>query len=158
MLCVNHLFQGTNDRYWEYKRKLLNGIGHEIGEGTKVVGPIRLYGKLHTGKDVWLGTNFTIHGLGNVYIGSNCDIAPDVTCLTGSHLIGDSERRAGEGITKDITVGNGCWICARSTLVGGCKIGDSSVVAACACVTGSVADNTMVGGVPAIKMRAINAR
>lgn len=157
MFCVNYLFQGTNDRYWERKRKLLNAIGHEIGEGTKVVGPVRLYGKLHTGKNVWLGTNFTIHGLGNVYLGSNCDIAPDVTCLTGSHEIGTHERRAGQGVTQDIVIGDGCWICARSTLVGSCHVGNGSIIAAGAVVNAEIDSNSIAGGIPAKVIRKLES-
>lgn len=147
-LCVNHIYAGTNARYWEVKRKLLNSIGHEIGENTKVVGPVRIYGKLKTGKNVWLGTNFTLHGLGQVQIGDCCDIAPDVTCLTGSHEIGDYSRRAGTGITNNISIGNGCWIGARSTIVGGAEIEDGCVVAAGACVVNSAPADTLIGGVP----------
>ena len=147
-LCVNRIYAGTNARYWEVKRKLLNNIGHEIGENTKVVGPVRIYGKLKTGKNVWLGMNFTLHGLGQVQIGDCCDIAPDVTCLTGSHEIGDHSRRAGTGITKNIRIGNGCWIGARSTIVGGAEIGDGCMVAASACVVNSIPADTLIGGVP----------
>lgn len=147
--CVNHLYKGTNERNWEKKRKLLNWIGHEIGEGTKVVGPITLYGVLHTGKNVWLGTDFTIQGLGHVYIGDNCDIAPSVMCLTGTHELGAEERRAGKGKNEDIIIGSGCWICARSTIIGGNRIGDGVVVASGATVTKNIPGNVMVGGVPA---------
>lgn len=154
-ILVNRVYAGTNEKHWEKKRRLLNSIGHDIGEGTKIVGPVTLYGRLHTGRDVWLGTGFTIHGLGEVFIGNNCDIAPEVVCLTGGHQIGGSERRAGEGTTQNITVGDGCWVCARSTLVGGCSVGNGAVVAACACVVQDVDRNTMVGGVPAKTLKRL---
>ena len=154
-LCVNHIYAGTNSRYWEIKRKLLNSIGHEIGENTKVVGPVKIYGKLKTGKNVWLGTNFTLHGLGQVQIGDCCDIAPDVTCLTGSHEIGDHSRRAGTGIIREVRIGNGCWIGAGSTIVGGTEIGDGCVVAACTCVVKSAPADTLIGGVPGKVIREL---
>ena len=126
----------------------MNSIGHSIGKGTKIVGPVRIYGKLIVGEDVWLGENFTVHGLGQVIIGDRCDIAPDVTCLTGSHEIGDTKRRAGQGTTNDITIGNGCWICARSTLIGPTIIGEASVISAGCVVTKEVPANVLIGGVP----------
>ena len=144
---VNKTFAGT--KKWEQKRKVLNSIGHDLGKGTKVVAPIVLQGILHTGSDCYLNRGFSLYGLGEVFIGDNCDIAPDVTFLTGSHIIGDETRRAGDGTTKNITVGNGTWICARSTIVGGVKIGNGVVVAAGAVVTKDVPDNVLVGGVPA---------
>lgn len=155
LFLVNHIYQGTNPKHWEKKRKLLNSIGHSIGEGTKVVGPVRLYGRLNVGKDVWLGENFTVHGLGEVQIGSNCDIAPDVVFLTGSHKIGGSDRRAGEGTTNNISIGDGCWIGARSTLVGPLEVGQACVIAAGSVVNKSVDVNALVGGVPAKLIRTL---
>ena len=151
---VNKTYAGT--KKWEQKRKILNGIGHEIGENSKVVGPVILQGKLHVGKDTYVNRGFALYGLGEVFIGDNCDIAPDVTFLTGSHKIGDKSRRAGEGTTENITVGNGTWICAKSTIVGGVKIGNGVVIAAGAVVTKDVPDNVLVGGVPAKIIRKLD--
>ncbi len=155
LFLINHVYQGTNPKYWEKKRKLLNSIGHAIGEGTKIVGPVRIYGKLQVGKNVWLGENFTVYGLGTVRIGDNCDVAPDVVCLTGSHEIGGPERRAGKGTMNDLSIGNGCWVCARSTLIGPLTISDSSVIAAGSVVNRPVDENTLVGGVPAKVIRTL---
>ena len=147
LFLVNRIYVGT--KHYKTKRKLLNAIGYSIGDGTKVVGPIEVYGNLTVGKDCWIGKNLKINGNGSVTIGDNCDIAPEVTFLTGGHKIGTHERRAGEGESYNITVGNGVWIGARSTLLNNITIGTSSVVAACSCVVKSVAPNTLVAGVPA---------
>ena len=48
----------------ERKRKLLNAIGHESGEGTKIVGPVFLTATLETGKDCWIGADFKATGNG----------------------------------------------------------------------------------------------
>ena len=144
---VNHLFAGTP--YFEKKRKLLNAIGHEIGEGTKIVGPIYCSGTMKIGRDCWIGRNFTVNGNGFLTIGDRCDIAPDVSVLSGGHDIGNSERRAGEGRVYSISVGDGVWIGARATLGKNIVVGSGSVIAACACVMDSVKENTLVGGVPA---------
>ncbi len=147
--CVNKRFVGTRQKNFEKKRRLLNAIGHEIGEGTKVVGPVECTGKLVVGRNCWIGKNLKVNGNGTVTIGDNCDLAPEVTFQTGGHELGSHERRAGEGFNKDITVGNGCWIGVRSTILGGVSIGDGSVIAACACVNKSIEADTLVGGVPA---------
>lgn len=152
--CINRLLVGT--RCFDAKRRLLNWIGHEIGEGTKIVGPVFCTGKLKVGSNCWLGRNFTVHGNGLVEIGDNCDIAPDVMFLTGGHEIGDQTRRAGKGETYSISVGNGTWIGARATISGETKIGSGCVVAACACVVSDIGDNTLVGGVPAKTIRELS--
>lgn len=153
--CVNKRFAGTKPKYFEKKRALLNSIGHSIGVGSKIVGPVFCTGKLVVGENTWIGRNLTVNGNGTVFIGNNCDIAPDVAFQTGGHEIGDAQRRAGKGFNKDISVGNGCWIGARSSVLGGVKIEDSAVVAACACVCKDVEQNTLVGGVPARLIRKL---
>lgn len=155
LYLINHVYAGTKTRYFERKRKLLNSIGHQIGEGTKVVGPVYCTGKLITGNDCWIGADFTIRGNGTVTIGNNCDIGPDVSFQTGGHTIGTAERRAGDGVTHNIMVGNGTWIGARSTFVNSISVGNACVIAACACVTKNVGDNTLVGGVPAKEIREL---
>ena len=144
---VNRLFVGV--KRFEEKRKLLNWIGHQIGEGTKIVGPIDCTAELEIGKSCWIGKNFVVNGNGKLTIGDNCDIAPEVSFQTGGHEIGTTERRAGKGVKYNIQVGNGCWIGARSTILGGVSIGNGCVIAACACVTKSTEENTLYGGVPA---------
>ncbi len=152
---VNKVYAGTKPKYFEKKRRLLNKIGYEIGEGTKVVGPIYCTGKLKIGKNCWIGKSLMINGNGEVTIGDNCDIAPEVAFQTGGHLIGDSSRRAGKGIISNITVGDGCWIGTRATIINNTKIGNSCVVASCACVTKDIGDNLLVGGVPAKIIREL---
>lgn len=147
LFLVNKVYVGT--KYFKIKRRLLNSIGYSIGDRTKIVGPVELCGGLTIGKDCWIGKNLKINGNGNVTIGDRCDIAPEVTFLTGGHEIGTPERRAGHGESYNIAVGDGVWICARSTLSNNIIIGDSSVVAACSCVLKNVPPNTLVGGVPA---------
>ncbi len=152
MWLVNNAYKKWTDKNFQKKRQLLNALGHNIEEGTKIIGPITISSSVSTvniGKDCFIGTGFTVHGNGTVTIGNNCDIAPDVAFLTGGHLIGDEQRRAGKGETYTITVGNGVWIGARSTILMNTNISDSCVVAACSCVTKSTEKNTLIGGVPA---------
>ena len=144
---INHFYQGTH--FFKRKRSLLRWAGYEIGEDTKVVGPFFCTAELRVGRACWIGRGFSIDGNGSVSIGDCCDIAPYVNILTGSHLIGDSSRRAGEGINTDVTIGNGTWVGARATIVGDSDIGSGCVIGACAMVKGSVPDNAMYGGVPA---------
>ncbi len=150
---INNVYSGTGN--FEKKRKLLNKLGHQIGEGSKVVGPVFATGRLVTGKECWIGKNLRLNGNGTVVIGDNCDIAPEVTFQTGSHNIGSHKRRAGEGYNDDIVIGNGCWIGVRSTILGGIKLGDGCVVAACACVTKEFGDDVLVGGVPAKEIKEL---
>ena len=144
---VNHKLAGP--RKYERKRKLLNSIGYELGEGTRVVGPIFCTGKLIVGKNCFLGRDLTINGNGTVIIGDNCDIAPSVMFLTGGHEIGSFEHRAGKGEKYTVRVESGTWIGARSTLGKNITVGQGCVVGTCSCVLKNVEEHCLVGGVPA---------
>lgn len=57
---VNHVFAGT--RFFRCKRRMLRSIGYEIGENTKIVGPIFNTGTLRIGADCWIGRILYHHG------------------------------------------------------------------------------------------------
>lgn len=149
MFLVNNFFSGTN--FFKIKIYLLKSIGYEIGENSKIVGPLFI-GRavnLKIGSNTWVGKNLTIHGNGDVLIGDNCDLAPEITFLTGSHKIGNSERRAGEGISFNYKVGNGNWIGAKSVFINGASIGNSNIVAANSLVTKNFDNDLLILGSPA---------
>lgn len=153
MFLVNHILAGP--RCFHAKRRLLRFVGYEIGDGTRVVGPLFCTGTLRIGRDSWIGRNFTLEGNGLVEIGDCCDVAPGVTFLTGGHRIGGPDRRAGTGETYEIHVGDGTWIGAHAVLGKSVTVGKGAVIAACACVMSDVSENTLVGGVPARVIREI---
>lgn len=154
MFLINHFLSGT--RCFRLKRRLLRVAGFQIGEGTKVVGPVFCTGKLSVGRDCWIGRNLEVNGNGSVEIGDNCDIAPDVAFITGGHEMGSAKRRAGKGESYTISVGSGTWIGARATISGTVRIGQGCMVAACACVVSDVPANSLVGGVPAKQIRELD--
>lgn len=153
IFLVNYVYAGTN--HFDKKITLMRKLGHKVGNGTKIVGPVFCTGKLNIGDNCWIGKNLIVNGNGIVTIGNNCDIAPEVIFQTGGHEIGGTGRRAGKGIRYNVNVGNGCWIGARSTILGGVTIEDSCVVAACACVCKNIDKNSLVGGVPARLIRKL---
>lgn len=153
---INHILKGN--RFYNSKRKVLNMIGCSIAENVRIVGPIQFhYGtKLEVGKGTFIGTSFTIHGNGNIIIGEECDIAPEVIILTGSHELGNHYKRAGKGYCENVSIGSGCWICARACILPGKQIGDGCVVAAQSLVNKNIADDYLVGGVPARPIRKLS--
>lgn len=153
---VNKIYVGADKKNFEKKRRLLIRLGYEIGENTKVVGPILSHNPIKIGKNCWIGANLTVYGIGNVSIGDNCDLAPDIIFLTGGHNIGDHSRRAGHGQIYSIHVNDGVWIGARSTIGKNVTIADGSIIAACACVMQNVESDTLVGGVPARVIRKLD--
>ena len=156
MFLVNNLFAGAY--LFEVKRRLLNGIGYSLGEGTKVVGPVYCPGKLKTGTNCWLGRNLTIHGNGTVEICDDCNIAPDTTFLTGSHEDAPLETETGEELPPSICVEEGCWIGTGAILCQNVTIGKGCMIIPGTCVMKTLPEKTLVGGVPARVMKKLDEK
>jgi acetyltransferase-like isoleucine patch superfamily enzyme len=91
-----------------------------------------------------------------VTIGRNVQIGPRVCFETVSHGL-VFRPGAGRGdIVRPIIVEDEVWIGAGAIITGGVTIGRGAVVAAGAVVVGDVAPGTIVGGVPAKLIRAID--
>ena len=141
-------------KHTHLKSKLFNKIpGCSIGKNSTIVGPIYLNGtSLTIGDDCFIGHDLKCEGNGSIQIGNRCDIAPNVTFLTGSHEIGNKERRAGFGKTLKIIIADSCWIGANTIILGkedGLVVNESSVVGCASNVLNNVESSTLVAGNPA---------
>ena len=84
-----------------------------------------------------------------VKMGNDVWIGPNTLITTVNHPLDAAGRRKHLGIAKPVVIGNDVWIGGSVTILPGVHIGNNVVVAAGAVVTHDVADNTLVGGVPA---------
>ncbi|NVZ21659.1 DapH/DapD/GlmU-related protein [Pseudomonas costantinii] len=146
-------------RLFAVRAALLRFAGVEIHPDVKFCGRGWIYGRgrLVIGEGTWLspGNIFNTHQEADIQIGSRCDLGPGIEFIVGSHEIGPGERRAGKGTARPIRIGNGCWIGAKSVILGGVTIGDGAIVAAGAVVTRDVPPHTLVAGVPALAKRQL---
>lgn len=146
-------------RLFGVRRFLLRVMRVEIASDACVCGRGWIYGRgrLVIGAGSWLSPGVVIHTHADVavVIGERCDIGPGVEIVTGSHVIGGTDRRAGRGTAAAVTVKSGCWIGARALILGGVTIGAGSIVAAGAVVARDVAGDTLAAGVPAIARRTL---
>jgi acetyltransferase-like isoleucine patch superfamily enzyme len=109
--------------------------------------------KEHTPKSVYFNTMS-----GKIIVGKNTVFSEDVLVLTGKHKfiseienINDLHDVPKQG--RDIIIGNNCYIGGGAIIIGPVVIGDYSVICAGAVVTKNVPEKTMVGGVPAKKIK-----
>jgi acetyltransferase-like isoleucine patch superfamily enzyme len=140
----------------EEMRDLLGQItGTEIDNSTAIFPPFYVnYGR-HTkiGKNVFINFDCVFLDLGGIVIEDGVFIGPKVSLLTEGHPLSPHERHS-------LTVGpihikRNAWIGANATITAGVTIGENAVVGAGAVVTKDVADNTVVGGVPAKSIKKI---
>jgi acetyltransferase-like isoleucine patch superfamily enzyme len=148
-------------QWFTLRRRVANVLGVHAGDGTRLVGHIRKYGRSRVliGDQCFVGNDsaWYAHGSAIIRVGSNCVIAPGVMFHNGTHHKGPSTRRAGAGVTMDIVVGDGCWLGARCTVLAGARIGAGTIVAAGATViAGSYPDNVLLAGVPARPVRTLD--
>lgn len=105
------------------------------------------------GKDTFVNYNCIFDNLGNIEIGNNCAIGPQVMFATITHEIGVESRRAGAVIAKPITIEDGCWIGARATILPGVTVAKGCIIAAGAVVTKDCERNGLYAGVPASRIK-----
>lgn len=84
--------------------------------------------------------------IAKIKIGNNCFCGMNVCLICVSHRIGTSAKRAADNTYQNITIGDGCWIGANTTILSGVTIGSGSIVAAGSVVTKSIPPNSLSGG------------
>jgi maltose O-acetyltransferase len=113
------------------------------------------------GTNIEVGDNFlanynvTILDITKVTIGNDVMIGSNSLISTVNHPITPQGRRDHLGIASPVTIGNDVWLGGNVTILSGVTIGNNVVVAAGAVVTKDVADNSLVGGVPAKLLKII---
>ena len=143
-------------RCFRLKRMLLRLSGATIGKNVRICSSVMIIGSgsLEIGDNTWVGHRVLLTSSSCISIGKYVDIAPNAYIGTGTHDVTPSlEKIGGVELSKDIKIGDGCWICANSTILPGVSIGDKCVVAAGAVVSKSFLNRKLIAGVPAIVYR-----
>jgi acetyltransferase-like isoleucine patch superfamily enzyme len=103
---------------------------------------------LNIGTDTYIGPGAILGIGGHVSIGSNCQIGAGFTVVAENHTIGPLGASHSDVVREGISIGNGCWIGHRVTIVDGVTLGDGCVVGAGAVVTKSFPPGSTIVGVP----------
>ena len=137
-------FMAPNDKH------IINiGDRTKVRRGAEWIGPITVGAGCSFNRDSYVRAN--------VKIGDNCNIGAFTKLITDTHEIGGPSRRAGQWSFPEIRIGNGVFIGANVTVLGGVTIGDGAVIAAGSLVNKDVPPNTVYGGVPAKKIRDLDS-
>ncbi|EOT48633.1 MULTISPECIES: sugar O-acetyltransferase [Enterococcus] len=110
---------------------------------------------IHVGKEFLMNYNGTILDVAKVEIGDYVMIGPNTLISTVNHPLSPKMRRQNLATATPVKIGNDVWIGANVTILPGVTIGSNVVIAAGAVVTKDVADNCVIGGVPAKLIKAI---
>jgi len=139
------------------RQSLLEELFGSCGDDCDIEPPFRCdYGyNIHVGKNFYANFDCVILDVCRVEIGRNCQIAPGVHIYTATHPLNASERTNGLEYGKPVTIGDNVWIGGQAILNPGVTIGDNSVIASGAVVTGDVPDDVVVQGNPATVVKEL---
>ena len=153
----------------EKRRRILEELLAEIGEGTTMLGPVRFHYGCHTriGKCCFMNFNFTVQDDAWVTIGDHNQFGPNVTIVTPMHPMLADERRGmicSDGVerflcyARPVSIGKDCWFGANVVVCPGVTVGDNCVVGAGSVVTRDIPPNSFAAGVPAKVIRQITSK
>ncbi|WP_425334140.1 sugar O-acetyltransferase [Lactobacillus helveticus] len=147
----------------EKRQTAINDLFGHVGEGLTINGKIdALYGNhISFCDNDFINDNVRFQNSNLITLGDRVIIAPDVKFYCGEHAIDATKRwdtyENGQkyliSFTVPISVGNDVWIGGNVTIIGGVHIGNNVIIGAGAVVTKDVPDNTVVGGIPAKKIK-----
>lgn len=128
--------------------RILRAFGAEIGSAV-IFRPrtrVKFPWKLHIGDRTWIGEGVWFHNQDHIYVGHDVVISQETFLTTGSH----SHRRDMALVTRPITIDAGTWVTSRCLILGGSKLGRSSLVRPLTVVAGDqIGDGEVWGGNPA---------
>lgn len=126
-------------------------LGYDIGRGTAVhMGCFFTGDHIHIGQHTVINRRTYLDGRGELRIGDNVSISPEVYVLTATHAV-DDPRFAPD--LRGATIEDDVWIGARAIILPGVTLGRGTVVGAGAVVTRSTEPYAVVVGNPARKIR-----
>lgn len=140
----------------EVRNLLSDIIGTTVPDSTTVFAPFYTnFGKfISIGKNVFINHACSFLDMGGITIEDGALIGPRVNLVTENHPLSPDERSS--LLTRPVRIRRKAWIGAGATILPGVTVGENAVVAAGAVVTKDVADNAIVGGIPARFIKSIS--
>lgn len=144
------------------RAKMLSLAGVKVENNLRIfeaveIRPIGGAGRIKIGNGTFInsGVRFSAEGNATITIGKRVEIGPRCSFETRTHSVDLIDgHRTGEN--KSIVIEDNVWLGANVVVLPGITIGQGSVVAAGAVVHRDVAPFTVVGGVPAKYIKAVN--
>jgi putative colanic acid biosynthesis acetyltransferase WcaF len=150
--------------------QLLRAFGAEIGEGTTVKRAILIdnayedensagdFRYLRIGKNCYIGDAVYLDLANRITFGNNVVISGQVSIITHADC-NRSEylNRIFPRQCASVTVGNGAWLGFRTTILHGVTVGENTLIAAHALLRDNADARSVYTGVPARKIREMQA-
>jgi acetyltransferase-like isoleucine patch superfamily enzyme len=147
----------TEDEEVERRQEIMHKLFKKVGERVWIEPDLACeFGKNITiGNDVYINFGCTLLDCGQITIGNNTLLGPNVSMYSANHSLDAAERIAGALIPEPITIGNRVWIGGGSTVLSGVTIGDDTVIGAGSVVTHDIPSGVVAAGNPCRVLRKI---
>ena len=123
----------------------------ECGNNLRLGRNVTFYNpsNIHLGSDVYIAYGGWFMAGEKITIGNEVLFGPYCVVVSSNHRRTNRSFRYGEPNQKPIVVEDGVWVGTHVSLLAGCLIGQGSLVAAGAVVSGVFDADNLIGGVPA---------
>lgn len=150
-------FNRTTDEEVEKRQMIMRKLFKKVGERVFLEPNFTCeFGKNITlGNDLYINFGCTLLDCGQISIGNNTLIGPNVSMYSANHSLDAEERIAGALIPEPISVGNRVWIGGGSIILSGVTIGDDTVIGAGSVVTHDIPAGVIAAGNPCKIIRKI---
>lgn len=138
------------------RRRILEGLLAEVGEGVEVVPAFRCTYGSHTrlGDCVFVNAGAFLMDDATITIGADARLGPGAQLMTALHPVDDhARRREGWERALPITIGENVWLGANVVVCPGVTIGRNTVVGAGSVVLRDLPDHVVAAGSPAVVIR-----
>ena len=160
--CKEVMYDYNNTRPCEEEKRLriLKEILGECGDHVYIETPLHMsYGShVHLKGSFYANFNLVLVDDGEIYIGDEVMIGPNVTLCTTGHPVDPQYRKWVAHYSLPIHIGDNVWIGAHSVILPGVTIVDNSVIGAGSIVTRDIPANVVAVGNPCRVKRKINER
>lgn len=128
--------------------KLIFGGSGIIGNGSNII--TRCNGVIELGHNISAAGNLAVTSFHHIHVGNDVSCSWNVSIYdTDFHQLEDMIMGKSLKMTKDVFIGDNCWICQKSTILKGTRLPDWSIVGACSLVnkdfSGYPSGSTFVG-------------
>ena len=143
------------------RQRILRAYGAEIGEDSRIHGPMLIIGDLHDfsglriGSRAHIGSDSLFDLSAAIRIGNRVTISPRCSLLTHVNVGQSALQKIYPPARAPISIEDDAYLGTGVTVLHGVTIGKCAVVAAGALVKHDVSPHTLVAGVPATPVKTL---
>jgi putative colanic acid biosynthesis acetyltransferase WcaF len=131
---------------------VLRAFGAKVGRGVRIYGSTRVWDprRLAIGAGTLVGPRVNLYNQGRVTVGRNVVISQDATICASTHDVDDPTFPL---LLRPVTIGDEAWIAALAFVGPGVRVGEGTVLGACAVAMRALEPWTYYTGNPAVALK-----